>query len=304
MSSVDTPFVQTAGRGSFSRLLRLLWRDKVAALAMIVLVVVLLCCIFGPLLMDTPAKQINLRTRNLAPLSLEHGWLFVLGSDPLGRSVLARVIVGARNTIMISGAAAVISLVVGAVLGLCAGFLGSRVANLIMRLADIVMSFPSLLLALVVLYVLGTSIINVILILAITRVPLYLRVTRAEVLEIRERLFVKASQVLGASRLRLLFRHIAPTVLPTLLTLAALDLAFLILAESSLSFLGLGVQPPEMTWGVIVAEGKDYLGSAWWIAFWPGLAITVTTVALNLVSDWLRVVLDPQQRWRLEVPLQ
>jgi peptide/nickel transport system permease protein len=173
-----------------------------------------------------------------------------------------------------------------------------------MRLADIVMSFPSLLLALVVLYVLGTSILNVILILAITRVPLYLRVTRAEVLEIRERLFVKASQVLGASRLRLLFRHIAPTVLPTLLTLAALDLAFLILAESSLSFLGLGVQPPEMTWGVIVAEGKDYLGSAWWIAFWPGLAITVTTVALNLVSDWLRVVLDPQQRWRLEVPLQ
>ena len=171
-----------------------------------------------------------------------------------------------------------------------------------MRLADVIMSFPSLLLAVIVLYMLSPSVGNVILVLAITRIPIYLRTTRAEVLEIRERMFVQAAQVMGASSLRIVFRHILPMVIPTLVTIATLDFAFVMLAESALSFLGIGIQPPEITWGLMVAQGKQYLANAWWLAFWPGLAIILTTLSLNLLSNWLRIALDPAQRWRLEIP--
>jgi peptide/nickel transport system permease protein len=168
-----------------------------------------------------------------------------------------------------------------------------------MRLADVVMSFPSLLLALVVLFMLGQGLGNLVLVLAITRVPIYLRTTRAEVLEIRERMFVSAAKTMGASSLRIILRHILPIVTPTLITIAAVDFATIILAESALSFLGLGIQPPAFTWGAMVADGRNYLNNAWWLAFWPGLAIMLTTLSLNLLSNWIRIVNDPQQQWRL-----
>ena len=139
-----------------------------------------------------------------------------------------------------------------------------------MRLADVIMSFPSLLLAVIVLYMLEPSILNLVLVLAITRIPIYLRTTRAEVLEIRERMFVQAARVMGASDTRIVLRHILPMVLPTLVTIATLDFAFVMLAESSLSFLGIGIQPPEVTWGLMVAQGRPYLAQAWWLASVPG----------------------------------
>ena len=152
-----------------------------------------------------------------------------------------------------------------------------------------------------VLYILGPSVPNLIIVLAITRIPVYLRTTRAEVLEIRERMFVQAARVMGASDRRILFRHILPVVLPTLVTIATLDFAFVMLAESSLSFLGIGIQAPEITWGLMVSQGRQYLTTAWWLSFWPGLAIILTTLSLNLLSNWLRIALDPAQRWRLEM---
>ena len=147
------------------------------------------------------------------------------------------------------------------------------------------MSFPSLLLAVVVLYMFEPRVANLVLVLAITRVPIYLRTTRAEVLEIRERMFVAAARVMGAGGLRIVLRHIAPIVLPTLITVATVDFAFVMLAESALSFLGIGIQPPEITWGLMVAQGRNYLTIAWWLAFWPGLAIMLTTLALNLLVE-------------------
>jgi peptide/nickel transport system permease protein len=162
------------------------------------------------------------------------------------------------------------------------------------------MSFPSLLLAVVVLYVLGPSIPNMILVLAITRIPVYLRTTRAEVLEVRERMFVQAAIVMGASHKRIIIRHILPVIAPTLVTIATLDFAFVMLAESSLSFLGIGIQPPDITWGLMVSQGRPYLANAWWLAFWPGLLIVITALSLNLLSNWMRIALDPAQRWRLE----
>jgi peptide/nickel transport system permease protein len=170
-----------------------------------------------------------------------------------------------------------------------------------MRGADVIMSFPSLLIAVIVLYILGSSILNLMLVLSITRIPVYLRTTRAEVLEIRERMFVQAARVMGASSKRILFRHILPVVLPTLTTLATLDFAYVMLAESALSFLGIGIQPPEITWGLMISQGRQYLTNAWWLSFWPGLAIILTTMSLNLLSNWLRIALDPVQRWRLEM---
>jgi peptide/nickel transport system permease protein len=278
----------------------LLWRDKFAFAAVMFLILVALAACFGPWLLGTAATKINLLARNAPPLSTHLGWHYVLGADSLGRSILARIIVGAQNTMMLAGCAVVASLLVGSLLGFIAGYRSDWTGSLIMRLADILMSFPSLLLAMIVLYVLTPGITNVILVLAITRIPIYLRTTRAEVLEIRERTFVVAARVMGASPWRLVWKHIRPTVTPTLLTIATLEFAFVMLSESSLSFLGLGIQAPEFTWGAMVAQGQSYLGTAWWVAFWPGLAITLTAMSLNLLANWVRIVTDPVQRWRLE----
>ena len=202
----------------------------------------------------------------LRPSTSAADWAFVLGADALGRPILPRIMVAARNTMLIAGASVAFAMVVGASLGLIAGYTSKIASQVIMRLADVIMSFPSLLLAVIVLYMLEPSILNLVLVLAITRIPIYLRTTRAEVLEIRERMFVQAARVMGASDARIVLRHILPVVLPTLVTIATLDFAFVMLAESSLSFLGIGIQPPEVTWGLMVAQGRPYLGQAWWLA--------------------------------------
>ncbi|PZQ47318.1 MAG: ABC transporter permease [Rhodovulum sulfidophilum] len=280
---------------------RLMLRDPLTALALGFLVIVLLTAILGPALIGGLAEKPNFRARNMAPFSLEQGWAYVLGADTLGRSLLARLIVATRSTIGIAAAAVGCSLVLGGALGLVAGYDRGWLSAAILRGTDIVMSFPSLLLALIVLYSLGPSILNLVIVLAITRIPIYLRTTRAEVMEVRQRMFVSAAEALGASHARMVFRHIAPIVIPTLLTIAAIDFATVILAESALSFLGLGVQAPAFTWGSMVATGRGYLGNAWWIAFWPGLAILLTTLSLNILSGWWRTYADPHQRWRIEL---
>lgn len=288
-------------RSRFAIILGMLWRDKFAFVATLFLIFAVFCALFGPMLLNDSATAMNLRARNMAPFSLANGWMFVLGADALGRSLLARIVVAAQNTMMIAAGAVVCSAIMGSLLGLVAGYASQRVSNIIMRLADVIMSFPSLLLAVIVLYMLAPSVGNIIIVLAITRIPIYLRTTRAEVLEIRQRMFVQAAEVMGASSMRIVFRHILPMVIPTLVTIATLDFAFVMLAESSLSFLGIGIQPPEITWGLMVAQGKQYLTNAWWLAFWPGLAIILTTLSLNLLSNWMRIALDPVQRWRLEI---
>lgn len=281
-------------------LLSMLWRDKLAFISAVVLLLIVLCALLGPTLLDELATKQNLRGRNSPPFSFDRGWVFILGGDSLGRPMLARLIVAAHSTILIAAGTVLSAMIVGSGLGLVAGYMGKNVSQAIMRLADVIMSFPSLLLAVVVLYVLGPSIPNMILVLAITRIPIYLRTTRAEVLEVRERMFVQAAIVMGAGHWRIILKHILPVVAPTLVTIATLDFAFVMLAESSLSFLGIGVQPPDITWGLMVSQGRPYLNTAWWLAFWPGLMIVITALSLNLLSNWMRVALDPAQRWRLE----
>lgn len=281
---------------------RLLWRDPLALCAAVWLVLMVMCMALGPVLLAKEATDINLGARNLPPGSTEKGWIMLLGSDALGRSILARLIVASRNTLSVAFTSVVLAMIIGGTLGLIAGYVGRGVGNLIMRLSDVVQSFPSLLLAVVVLYMLEPRVANLIIVLAVTRIPSYLRVTRAEVLEIRERGFVDAARAMGASRTHILLRHIVPIVAPTLLTILTVDFAIVMLSESGLSFLGIGIQPPEITWGLMVAQGRNYLSNAWWLAFFPGLAIMLTTLSANLLSNWLRLITNPVQRWRLEAP--
>jgi peptide/nickel transport system permease protein len=296
--SLTTPQKPAEPRGP--SLLSMLWRDKLAFASAVTLLVVIAFALLGPTLLGDLASDQNLRGRNFAPYSFERGWAFFLGGDALGRPILARLLVAAHSTILIAAGTVLSASIVGATLGLIAGYAGRNTSQVIMRLADVIMSFPSLLIAVVVLYVLGASIPNMILVLAITRIPIYLRTTRAEVLEVRERMFVQAAVVMGAGHARIILRHILPVVAPTLVTIATLDFAFVMLAESSLSFLGIGVQPPDITWGLMVSQGRPYLTTAWWLAFWPGLMIVITALSLNLLSNWMRIALDPAQRWRLE----
>jgi len=267
--------------------------DRLASAAAIYLVFVVVLAIIGPELFGKAASTINLRARNLPSFELDHGWLYVMGSDSLGRSILARIAVGARNTIGIAFGAVITSLCIGGVIGIIAGLSRGSLGTVIVRSVDVIMSFPSLLLALIVLYVLGPDPVNIIVVLAITRLPIYIRTARAEMLEIRERAFVSASRVMGASGFHIAVRHVVPLVLPTLLIIAALDFAYVMLAESALSFLGMGVQPPDITWGLMVAEGRAYINVAWSLSFWPGLAIMLTAIAANILASWFRMAADP-----------
>ncbi len=290
-----------AGRSVAYRMLALLLRDRFAAVAMVYLLILIGVAAFGPGIYGEDSGKINLRTRNTAPFSMERGYLYALGSDALGRSMLARLIVASGTTLAIAASAVTASLVLGVTLGLLAGYNDGWSSQLIMRGTDILMSFPSLLMAVIVLYVLEPRAFNVVIVLAITRMPVYIRVTRAEVLEIRERSFVEAARAMGAGDLRLVMTHVFPVAMPTILTVATLDFANVMLNESALSFLGIGVQAPSVTWGLMVAQGRNYLSQAWWLAAFPGLAIMLTTMAANQLSNWVRVASDPVLRWRLEV---
>jgi peptide/nickel transport system permease protein len=281
---------------------RLLANDRVAACAAAVLALVFLTALFGPMLMGHFATTIDLDNSNQAPFTLTHGLANVLGTDPLGRSMLARLIVASRTTLSVAIPAVVISAVIGSLIGMWAGYHRGWRETVAMRVADVIMSFPSLLLAVVVLYVFSPSAANIVAVLALTRIPVYLRTARAESAELQSRLFVDAARTFGASTSAIITRHVLPIVLPTLLTVATLDFCYVMLAESSLSFLGIGIQPPDVSWGLMVSQGRTYLNSAWWLSFFPGLAIVITTVSATILASWARIATDPGQRWRLTVP--
>lgn len=292
--------VAPARKGGIGYAFRLLRGDSFALASAIFLLAMIVAAALGPWLFEEVGTKINLAMRNAPPFTFDDGLIYVLGADALGRPILPRLLVGARTTLLISVSVVICSTIMGFVLGLLAGYFDRALGTPIMRLADMIMSFPSLLMAVIVLYVLPPAVINVVIVLTITRIPVFIRVTRAEVLEVRERLFVESARAAGATSLRIIAVHIAPVVLPTVLTVASLDFATVMLAESSLSFLGIGVQPPAVTWGLMVATGRNFLTTAWWLAMWPGLAILLTALSANLLSNWLRIATNPQLRWRLE----
>ncbi|WP_405825493.1 dipeptide/oligopeptide/nickel ABC transporter permease/ATP-binding protein [Streptomyces sp. NBC_00838] len=279
----------------------LLGKDRIAAVAAVLLGLVFLVALFGPLLIGDRATRQDLAA-SLRPPSFDHGFYGLLGTDVLGRSVLARLIEAASTTLSVALPAVVCSLVIGSAIGMWASYRGGWRESAAMRVADVILSFPSLLLAVVVLYVFAPSATNIVLILALARIPVYLRTARAEGAELRSRLFVDAARTFGTGTWPTINRHILPIAMPTLLTVATLDFCFVMLTESSLSFLGIGIQPPDISWGLMVAQGRQYLQTAWWIAVLPGLAIVLTTVSATVLAAWVRLATDPAQRWRLTLP--
>jgi peptide/nickel transport system permease protein len=289
------------GRGSPGPI-RLLLADRVATGAALVLVLAALCALLGPLLIGDAAQRQDLGLSRRPPFSLELGWFGLLGTDALGRSVLARLIVASATTFSVALPTVLLSMTIGSAVGMWAGYHRGRRETIAMRVADVIMSFPSLLLAVVVLYVFAPSVATIVLVLTITRIPVYLRTARAEAAELRNRGFVDAARTFGTAGGAIIRRHVLPVTLPTLLTVAKLDFCYITLAESSLSFLGIGIQPPDVSWGLMVSEGRTYLRTAWWLSFFPGLAIVVTTVSATVLSAWVRLAGDPAQRWRLTTP--
>lgn len=278
--------------------------DKLTLAALIFLAVLIFSAVFAPIVAPFDPNAQNLAVRNQPPMTAaeEGSFPHVLGTDPLGRDQLTRLIYGARVSIAVGVLSVLVSGSAGIVLGLLSGYYRGAVDDLIMRIVDIQMGFPSLLLALIVLYALGPSVVNVILVLAVTRWTIYARITRGLVLSHRENMYVESARAIGCTDRRILFTHILPNMLAPLVVLGTLETASLILSEASLSFLGLGIQPPDSSWGLMLSEGREYLRTAWWLLALPGIAIFLTALSLNLLASWFRGITDPVQRWRFLRP--
>jgi len=270
-------------------------RRRTALFGLGVVSIVLLAAAFAPWLtpFDPLEQDINQRLKEPGWQTAE-GRVHALGTDHLGRDILARVIFGSRIALVVGLSAVLISGVLGMAIGLVSGYFGGKVDDFFMRLADVQLAFPFILLAIAVIGVLGPSLRNIIIVIGVSSWVVYARVVRGEVLSIREREFVQAAIALGSPDGRVLFRHVLPNAFTPWLVVATLDMARVIVIESALSFLGLGVQPPTPTWGGMLADGRVYLSTAWWLATFPGLAILVTVLGINLLGDGLRDTLDPR----------
>jgi peptide/nickel transport system permease protein len=253
--------------------------------------------IIAPFIVVFDAERNSLEESLTPPQFFSKGWNgHVLGTDNLGRDVLTRLLIGGRYSLMISIVAVFFGITFGLIAGLYSGYYGGWIDNLIMRFADIQLSIPQLLLAIAMVAVLGPDIINLILVLIITGWPQIARLVRAEVLIVRENEFILASKVLGASDSRIIFSQILPNIVTSLLIVASQRIGFMILIEAALSFLGLGVQPPIPSWGVMIADGRQFLMTAIWIIMSPGVALMLTVLAFNFIGDGLRDVFDPKMK--------
>ena len=220
----------------------------------------------------------------------------LLGTDQLGRDTLSRVLYGARVALFIGLCTVLLTALVGGLLGLLAGFFGGWPGNALMRLCDVQLSFPFILLALTINAIVGLGLRNIIVSLAAAGWVVYARVVRGEVLSVKQRDYVQAAAALGTGRSRILFRHVLPNVAPSIIIVASLQFSQFIVAEAAISFLGFGVQPPTPAWGSMLSESRDFLYVAWWLAAFPGAALALTALGVNLVGDWLRDILDPKFR--------
>ncbi len=277
-----------------------LLQDKLAVLACIFLVLLAISAIFAPLVVPFDPNEQSLLMRNKPPMTMpEDGGSMphLMGTDQLGRDELSRLIFGGRVSLAVGLVSVVISGTFGTILGLLAGFYRGHVDDAIMRLVDIQMGFPSLLLALFVLYVIGGGVLNVIFVLAVTRWMVYARVTRGLVLSYRENIFVEAARSTGCTDRRIILRHLLPNLLSPIVVLATLEVATVIIAEATLSFLGYGIPPPYPAWGAMLSgTGRAYMLQSPWLSVWPGLAISLVVFGFNMLGDALRDVLDPRLR--------
>ena len=266
-----------------------LWREnKLAAASAVVILLFVLAAILAPVLTPYTFDGMDLLNR-LAPPSREH----LLGTDEAGRDVLTRMLYGSRVSLLVGIVPTVISMLAGAILGIIAGYSGGRTDAVIMRIADVMLAFPSMFLAMVIMYTLGDGMINIFLALALVNWASVARIVRAETLKLKETEFVEAARSIGVKKLAIMFRHILPNCIPSLIVLFTLNIPSAILSESSLSFLGIGLKAPQASWGLMVNTGRQFLYSQPWLSLSPSIAIMLIVLAFNFLGDGLRDVLDP-----------
>ncbi len=272
-----------------SDFVRRFFRDKVAVTGLILVIAVFIVAIFAPYIAPYPPDAID-PSHPLQPPSIHH----IMGTDSLGRDVFSRMVYGARVSLLVGFVAVGISTLIGTILGAIAGYYGGWVDTIIMRFVDIMLCFPTFFLILAVIAFLNPGIINIMVVIGLTSWMGVARLVRAEFLKLKSQEFTQAVVAVGARDLRIIFKHILPNAMAPVLVAATLGVAGAVLTESALSFLGLGVQPPTPSWGNILAEGKDNIEIAWWLSFYPGLAILITVLGYNLVGEGIRDAIDPR----------
>ncbi|SIQ53079.1 dipeptide transport system permease protein [Rhizobium sp. RU20A] len=291
MATVETG---TAPSG-FSEFWYYFSRNTGAVIGLAIFLVVLFVAVFAPVVAPHAPSAQNRDILLLPPVFMEGGqWAFPLGTDAVGRDILSRLIYGARFSLFIGVVVVTLSVLSGVLIGLVAGYFRGRVDTIIMRVMDIILAFPSLLLALVLVAVLGPGLVNAMIAIALVNQPHFVRLTRAAVMTEKTKDYVIASQVAGAGTMRLMFLTILPNCLAPLIVQATLAFSAAILDAAALGFLGMGAQPPTPEWGTMLAEAREFIQRAWWVVTFPGLAILITVLAINLMGDGLRDALDPK----------
>jgi len=276
---------------------RFLWRDKSGVIGLIMFLTVVFAAVFAPWIAPYDPLQQNLRESKVPPVWQEEGsWDHILGTDNLGRDIFSRLVYGARVSLTVAFFGVLIAASLGLIIGSIAGYMGGRIDSSIMSIINLILSLPYLLFVVFIAAILGRSLINVILIFGITDSPIFARVTRGEVLRMRQSGYVESAISAGARWPRIIFDHIVPNLIGPLITLATFEMSAMIFYEAGLGFLGLSVPPSVPSWGNMLAAGRKYLQCCPWIAAAPGLAIMFTSLGMNLLGDWLRDVLDPRLR--------
>ena len=292
-AGLQAPAAPDAAGAAWRRLGRLKWGVG----GVVIFLAIVLSAVFAPVISPHDPLTVDIRHRMVPPSWMEGGTReHLLGTDQIGRDLLSRVIWGGRVSLLVGVTAVLLSATIGVLLGLAAGYFAGQVDWSIMTLINVMLTFPFVLLALAVIAVLGPSVPNMITVLGVTGWPVYARVIRAETFALREREFVLAARALGMSHARIIFAQILPNLVSPIVVVATLQIAQVIILESFLSFLGLGVQPPTPAWGNMLGEGRVYMLNSWWIAAFPGLAIFITTLVINLMGNGLRDWLDPHMK--------
>lgn len=269
--------------------------NRLAVAGLIVLGVLVIVAIGGPALAPYGANELDVVNRLQPP-----SWSHLFGTDELGRDVLSRVMIAARSSLQVGFVAVGVAIVLGVPIGLVAGFYRGSVDSVLMRAMDVLFSFPAILLAIAIVASLGPNLVNAMIAIGVVYTPIFARITRGAVLVVSEEVYVRAARSLGSGDFRILRKHVLPNVLAPIIVQTSLSLAFAILSEAALSYLGLGVQPPQPAWGRMLFDGAQFFGQAWWMGVFPGLAILVTVMAFNFVGDGLRDALDPKQKSVIE----
>jgi peptide/nickel transport system permease protein len=291
------PAEQQGRPSTLFRICRKMWHLKMGVMGGIILAVMLVCAVAAPLIAPHDPYEQDIMQRLLPPSFMENGSdRHLLGTDSVGRDTLSRIIYGTRVSLIVGLSAVCIQLCIGVILGLMAGYFGGRTDSVISFMVNVMMGFPFILFAISLVAVIGPSLQNIIFALGVTGWPVFTRVTRVETIKLKESEFVLCARTLAFSTKRILLIHILPNLLPAILVLGTVEVARAIIRESLLSFLGLGIQPPTPSWGMMLAEGRDYMLGEWWLAAFPGFAIFLSALGINLLGDALRDLLDPHMR--------